>query len=115
MKYCTHNEYGEVDINGTSYVGNLSISYDRLVEILGKPLPGDGYKTEAEWHIKFTSGEVATIYNWKNSRAYMGEYGSSVELVMNWHVGGHSDDVLQKVRDILFVDITGQSTRLPLP
>lgn len=32
--------------NGSSYRGELDVSYERLVEVFGEPEEGDGYKVQ---------------------------------------------------------------------
>lgn len=114
MKYYTHNQL-PVDIDMTSLVGQVNVSYDELVSAFGKPLPGDGYKTDAEWRVRFSDGSVATIYNWKNGPAYLGVEPEYVRLIRTWNVGGHNSAALQNINDVLLTDLTGSATRLPLP
>lgn len=116
MKYHTHNEL-PIDINMTSYRGQIETSYYELCELFGPPMK-DGFddcKTDAEWNICFESGVVATIYNWKNGRNYLGSDGLDVEQITEWNVGGHSADAIQLVRQVVREDVTGRATALPLP
>jgi hypothetical protein len=62
--------------------------------VFGNPLTGDGYKTRAEWVIKFDDGVVATIYDWK-------QYHCPVHEVTTWNIGGHDKDVVYRIADIL--------------
>lgn len=87
------NEY--VNMNMSSYKGVIKTTYDKLVEVFGKPTytDADPYeKVNAEWIIE--SKVVAkgdddddyfykpfTIYNWKTGYIPTEEY--------EWHVGGH--------------------------
>jgi hypothetical protein len=114
VKYYTHNQL-PIDINGTHVVGALSLRYEELVAAFGKPLPGDGYKTDAEWHVRFADGTIATIYNWKNGPAYLGLSADLVNRINEWNIGGHSMDALIRVKETLLADLTGTATRLPLP
>jgi hypothetical protein len=82
----------ETDINGTHLQAHLDISYEELVDVLGEPEEGDGYKVHAEWHLENAEGTVATIYNWKT--------GPMVEHVRNWHIGGHDAKAISLVRSI---------------
>lgn len=81
---------------GTGYIGTIEATYADLVEIWGQPDKGDGYKTEAEWLIRLAENKVATIYNYKTSRSYNASNPIVTEL-NEWHVGGHSHDVLDKL------------------
>ena len=92
---------GYKKVRGTSYKGEINVPYNILVETFGEPDSGDGWKTEAEWDIQFSDGTVATIYNWKNGKAYLGENGLDVEDIKTWHVGGRSRKVLDKVKEAL--------------
>ena len=84
--------------NGTSYLENLKITYQELVDLFGEPtIETDGYKVDAEWHVSlrktdtgWTAPEDAfvTIYNYKDGKNYNGANGLNVEDITNWHVGG---------------------------
>ncbi len=89
--------------NGTCLQGYVDISYARLVELLGEPSCGDGYKVDAEWVILFGSGAVATIYNYKDGVNYNGKNGTAVEQLRDWHIGGNSAAVVSKVGTLLGV------------
>ena len=85
---------------GTSLQGYKRTTYDRLVEVLGKPTftSADPYdKVNCEWVIDAQyydannvdeidyddwEYETVTIYNWKDGRVPLEEY--------DWHVGGKS-------------------------
>ena len=82
-------------INGTSLSGYLNVSYQTLVELFGEPnAKVDGYKTDAEWHVKVKEeGDApafATIYNYKDGKNYLGANGLNVEDIKDWHVGSKS-------------------------
>ena len=89
MTFITHNQES-ININGTSLQGEIDASYQELCDLFGAPTGGDGYKTDAEWEVKFSDGTIATIYNWKNGKNYEGENGQAVEQIRDWHIGGHS-------------------------
>ena len=87
----------ETGKTGTCYQATIEASYRDLVDLWGQPEKGDGYKTEAEWIIRLpNSGMTITIYNYKNSRSWGGEYPDVTE-VREWHVGGHSVDVVDRL------------------
>ena len=89
----------DTSANGTSFMGCITTTYDKLVELFGEPMEGsDDGKTTAEWVIEFEDGEVATIYDWKIS--------STPKNLHDWHVGGRSHRVLD-----LLEEITGIQTR----
>jgi len=83
--------------NGTFFVGYVLATYSELVAAFGRPLPGDGEKTQAEWVIEFRDDEdrlhVATIYDWRRSEP--------AEQVTLWNVGGYKFDVVGMVEDAI--------------
>lgn len=76
------------DIYGTAFVDSININYKKLVDTFGKPHLSDGFKTDAEWGLEFPDGTVATIYNWKNGKNYLGDDGLETENITTWHIGG---------------------------
>lgn len=102
MKYQTHNET-EVNTNMSHLQGYITADYEELVDAFGPPMRYgfDDYKVDAEWHISFADGSVASIYNWKNGRNYMGTQGMDVQDIREWHVGGFSKITLFRVAEVL--------------
>ena len=96
MKYVTHNQ-ADISISMTSLQGYVHASYQDLVKAFGLPNQGDQHKTDAEWWLRFDDGAVATIYNWKDGKKYLGPDGLDVEDIDGWHVGGHSPDIVSRV------------------
>ena len=88
-----------VSASGTFLVGNVKTTYTDLVETLGEPHHTMGDKVTAEWDLKFEDEDghqfVATIYDWKTTSTPMGEYA--------WHIGGHSQEAVWAVQDLLGV------------
>jgi hypothetical protein len=85
-------------VAGTSLVGYVRTTYDRLVATFGEPsLLGDvNEKVQAEWVLKFDDGTIATIYDWKN-------YGDGVpEFPYDWHIGGHNGKAVSRVVTALY-------------
>ena len=102
MKYKTHNET-DIDTNMSHLQGYIKADYKELVQAFSSQLVRgfDDYKIDAEWHILFEDGTVATIYNWKNGRNYMGEKGMDVEDMVEWNVGGFSTIALFRLVEVL--------------
>lgn len=99
MIFHSHNKTPDIDVNFTSLQGYVTAKYDVLCALFGEPLDGDGRKTDAEWHFVFVpSGEVATLYNWKNGRNYLGKDGLNVEDITEWNIGGHSSQVVAHIQ-----------------
>jgi len=99
----TNNRYAST---GTSLTGYLNTSYETLVDLLGEPNARvDGYKTDAEWHVKVKAeGEAptfATIYNYKNGKNYLGANGLNVEDIKDWHVGSKSKWTFYNLEDFV--------------
>ena len=89
MNYKTHNDKS-ISIGGTCGQGSITATYAELKEAFGKPSEMyDDYKSDAEWHIEFNNGMVASIYNWKNGKNYLGADGTPKTKITNWNVGGN--------------------------
>lgn len=89
MNFKTHHQT-RMDINWTSLQGYIQSPYEDLKKLFGDPMEGDGFKVDAEWNVRFEDGTVATIYNYKTGRNYLGADGLDVEDITEWHVGGHT-------------------------
>lgn len=105
MNYITHNQDPTLDINMTGLMGycyNLT-RYNDIVAVFGEPTTGDEYKVDAEWIIKFDDGLIATIYNYKTGKNYLGKQGLSVEFLSgdSWHIGGRDKVVVDRVNSLL--------------
>ncbi|PIQ86780.1 MAG: hypothetical protein COV74_03485 [Candidatus Omnitrophica bacterium CG11_big_fil_rev_8_21_14_0_20_45_26] len=88
---------GKTSSIGTSYQGELKISYADLVTIFGPPnSTRHCYKIDAEW-IGAIDGEVFTIYNYKTGKSYLGTQGKTVEEITDWHIGAKKRLTAEKV------------------
>ena len=96
----THNT-ANINVNGTSLSGYISVDYNTICKVFGEPTESDGYKTDAEWMIQFSDGKVATIYNWKDGKNYCGASGLNVEDIKEWHIGGHCNEVVSRIQNLL--------------
>ncbi len=86
-------------------LGAINASYDELVAAFGKPMEGDGYKTEAVWAVDLTPEISVQIYNYKNSRSY-DKANPRIQDVGEWSVDGTQSDAIEWVRGML-----GQETK----
>jgi len=86
---------------GTSLQGYVRASYSKIKARFGTPTKGDGYKVDAEWVFYVPTGEVATIYNYKNGKNYLGKQGKPLSAIKQWHIGGKSRKVVQFVQAAL--------------
>ncbi len=100
----THNEKN-ITTSGTCFQGDVEIDYNTLVEIFGEPNKGDGYKVDAEWDVEFDDGTVATIYNYKDGKNYLGKDGLDVREIVDWHIGGFN----RKSVDLVIDKINGNN------
>ena len=91
----------ESEANGTFLQGYVQADYRKLKEIFGEPTESDGYKSDAEWIIRLKSGEVATIYNYKDGKNYRGDEGLTLDQITDWHIGGKNPSVVEAVKEIL--------------
>ena len=93
MKKFKSNKNASID--GTSLKGYLQdISFEKLVEVFGKPVQGDDYKVAFEWVVQSECGEILTIYPWKNTDMYDDSLPSVSEMKKTnteWNVGGHKN------------------------
>ncbi len=92
----------EACCSGTSFEGEIIADYNMLLSKLGPPCESfDNYKSDAEWIIEFEGGSVATIYNWKDGKNYLGEDGLDLCDIKEWHVGGRIKEVVAWVDDLI--------------
>jgi hypothetical protein len=88
----TLKKVNTADINGTCLQGYVFTTYQKLVETFGEPGDNfDDYKSDAEWTLTDESGNVVTIYNWKDGPNYCGAEGIPVEQITEWHIGGRNE------------------------
>jgi hypothetical protein len=100
MEFKTHNEK-LINCGGTSLVGEIKADYSDLKRVFGKPHGSDGCKSDAEWEVEFSNGVVATIYNWKNGKNYLGKHGIAKTKITDWHIGGKTDEAVSLVKKAL--------------
>ena len=92
--------------DGTSLQGTLDVSFDSLRTTFGRPEKGsvDG-KTDAEWYLEIVDTEgqkyVATIYNWKNGKNYLGDKGLRAEHITNWNIGVKDRRVVDLIKQYI--------------
>ena len=96
------------ETSGTSLMGKIQVDYDTLVEVFGEPHHTDvgfykGNKTDAEWGFDF-DGVIATIYNWKNGKNYLGADGLETKYIDEWHIGGFSSKAVEVVKKALNIN-----------
>lgn len=83
--------------NGTHLQGYINTTYGNLLEIFGEPtaLESEDGKVNCEWVIEFEDGLIATIYDWKEGEIPVDFY--------DWHIGGHSSEVVERINKLFEV------------
>lgn len=77
------------EMSGAASRGYIDTSYSNIKAKLGEPeLLDEGFKSDAEWDLKFKDGTVISIYNYKDGKNYLGSKGKSKSDITDWHVGG---------------------------
>jgi|ERR1035437_526899 hypothetical protein len=102
MKFKTHNQK-EIKTGGTSLMGYVNVGYKKLKKVFGEPTESDGYKSDAEWEIEFEDETIATIYNYKDGKNYLGEDGIDTAKITDWHIGGNDIKTIKLVKEALGV------------
>lgn len=76
-------------VEGAGLQLRVTVDYDIIVEEFGEPQkpPFIDNKSDAFWIIETPTG-IATIYNYKDGKAYCGEIGLDVPDIKDWHLGG---------------------------
>ena len=98
-------EYEKTEsIDGTFGQGTIEVSFKEIFDKRGPcHWDGEGYKIDAEWAIK--SGDtIATLYNWKNGKNYLGDQGLEVQDITEWNIGGNSKEAVDLIYKILNKD-----------
>ena len=92
MNFVTHNQRESLadESNGSSLVGTVDASYREICSLFGKPMRYEEGKVDVMWVVKFSDDTVATVYNWKDGKAYLGEKGADVKDITEWCIGGFS-------------------------
>ena len=91
------------NVGGTFLQGYIKATYEQLLKAFGEPHDpdGDNYKTDVEWAFEFADGTVATLYNWKNGKNYLGDEGSELNDIYEWNVGGKNEKAVSKLLEKL--------------
>lgn len=82
-------------------LGYLDAPYNRLVELFGEPLEGNGKDRDAEWNVLLPNGHPVGIYNYRSGKAYMGNEGEDTQNIKSWHIDGHFEDDAAVVKELV--------------
>ena len=96
MRKLKLNEFSKA--SGTSYQGSIMTSLSKLKSLLGEA--SEHYqdldsKTRNEYLIEFDDGLVATIYDYKEYRAY------DDDEILEFHIGGFNNLAVSRLQNIL--------------
>jgi hypothetical protein len=76
-------------ISGTSFYGStIKATVNQLISICGQPYDDSNTgrdKVNFEWNLQTYSGDVFTIYDWKEYRII------GLDEVIEWHIGGRNE------------------------
>lgn len=100
------------DPSGTSLKGEISATYSELVAILGKPQFSDEYKVSSEWTLENESGDVITLYDWKETNLYAEDLPSVEEfrasaIKHSFHVGARNKSIALAFIEALSNELAG--------
>lgn len=98
MKFKVTQDY-EV-IAGSERWGFLNTTYNVLVELFGEPIKRD-WEIDVEWYIIFEDGTVATIYNYKDGKNYLGSKGRDFKDIIRWNIGGFKASAVTLVHNAI--------------
>jgi len=107
MQFTVNNE---ADCNGTALESEMEASYHDLRELFGEPKTGscDG-GTSTEWDFVNEDGQVATLYDWKETCLYDLALPSIYEFrklpMQHWNIGSKKSNVALELRDFVLKQI----------
>lgn len=101
VAYITHNE-AKIEC-ATCGAGSVIARYAELIALFGKPEFIDDIKSEAQWTVSFSDGEVGIIYDWKISTKYKGSNGIPLEQIEEWNIGSQTGslDFQNRINELL--------------
>ena len=89
-------EKTEKNTSGTSFhCVTFNANVNDLIKIFGEPTIQDNtgdYKTNFDWHLQTPSGDVFTVYDWKEYRKL------NLDETIEWHIGAFSKDVSSEAK-----------------
>lgn len=80
------------EVNGTHLQGYITTSRRHLTELFGEPDTYEEDKVNCEWRLRFPSGVIGTIYDWKRYSDMPMDQGYA------WHIGGHGPESVAEVQ-----------------
>ena len=84
------------DVNGTSFHHTtIKCSVSTLKKVLGKPYDESNTgknKVNFEWILETDSGDVFTVYDWKEYRSL------NKNEMIEWHIGGYNQSATEQAK-----------------
>ena len=84
--------------SGTSFhFDTVTTTKNMLESVLGEIDYSGDYedKVQNEWNMELETGEVFTVYDWKEYRPY------SNDDVIEWHIGGYNRTVTSQAKQLI--------------
>ena len=98
--------------DGTHRQTEIQATYRELVELLGEPYEGDGYKVSGEWVMQDSEGNIVTVYDWKSTRLYDNDKSlptvrqfRAEKYPVQFNIGGHCAIAAENFRHYLTISL----------
>ena len=89
----------------SSLQGYINAPLEHLESIFNKHgYDHDNFKTDGSWSLEFKENgsiTIATIYNYKNGKNYLGNDGFDLDQIKSWNIGGFGVNAYNKVLEKL--------------
>ena len=96
-----------VSFRGTSFQNEVICSFEDLVSLFGEPLYYEGrvgFQTDVAWIFILNTGEVVTLYNWKNGPNYLGIeelYDNQIQNIIEWNIGAKTSKPASYIKRVI--------------
>lgn len=98
---------------GTSLQGEIELNCQKLIALFGVPNESDGCKVSTEWVFESETGEVFTLYDYKETNLYDDGLPTVEEFralpSYSWHIGALRSDDVESFKEWLNFKVTNQS------
>jgi hypothetical protein len=84
-------------VSGTSFhYSTITATINELISIIGEPVYDSNTgedKVNIEWELEDESGNVVTVYDWKEYRII------GMDEKIEWHIGGMSKEITDNAKE----------------
>jgi len=102
----------EVNLNNSSGIDTVDVSYDKLVELFGKPdHPDWSWKTNFQWLLEDENGNFLRIYDWKALEHDMDDEDVKNSDSFKWMIGGFDKKDAKKLKNYILYNTLNESLR----